>query len=116
MHEFSIAQSLLEVASAQARQAGAVRVTRLYCRIGDLCQIHDGVMAEAFELLSSGTLCEGARLHVERTFMRAECPRCQQGFDVRNWDWNCPTCGAQGVLVGGGDELELTSIEAETEE
>jgi hydrogenase nickel incorporation protein HypA/HybF len=116
VHELSVAQSLLDVALAEARRAGAVRVTRLHCRIGDLCAIQDDLMAEAFGLLCVGTPCEGAELRVEKTFLRAKCRRCERDFDVRNWDWHCPQCGGEGELIGGGDELELTSIEAEVEE
>jgi hydrogenase nickel incorporation protein HypA/HybF len=116
VHELSVVQSLLDVALAEARRAGAARVTRLHCRIGELCQIDHRLLVEAFELLRPGTLCESAELHVEKTFLRAHCSRCGRDFDVRNWQWRCPGCGEEGSALGGGDELELTSIEAETEE
>jgi len=116
MHEFSIVQSLLEVATAEARRAGAKRVLRLNCRIGVLRQIDARLMREAFGLLAEGTICAGADLRVEKTYMQARCQACERTFDVRDWDWRCPGCGTEGSMVGGGDELELTSIEAETAE
>jgi hydrogenase nickel incorporation protein HypA/HybF len=116
MHEFSIVQSLLDVAAAETRRAGGERVLRLHCRIGELRQINESLLREAFELLSRGTICEKAELRVERTFMQARCHRCDCLFDVHNWVWRCPHCGADGSLIGGGDELELTSIEAEKPE
>lgn len=116
MHEFSIAQSLFDVAVAEAQRAGAKRVLRLDCRIGELRQIDDRLLSEAFEILCPGTICEDAELQIEKTYMQANCPRCQRDFAVRGWDWCCPACGAEGSVLGGGDELELTSIEAETAE
>lgn len=116
MHELSIVQSLLDVALAEARRAGAARVTRLNCRIGELRQIDDRLLVEAFELLRPGTLCDTAELCVEKTFIRARCSGCGREFDVRNWQWRCPACGEEGSALNGGDELELTSIEAEIEE
>lgn len=116
MHEFSIVQSLLDVAVKEARRAGAQRVLRLDCRIGELRYVNTQLMREAFELLSHGTLCEDAELRVEKTYMQARCPQCARSFNVQNWDWRCPDCGVNGSIVGGGDELELTSIEAETPE
>jgi hydrogenase nickel incorporation protein HypA/HybF len=116
MHEFSIVQSLLDVAVAETRRAGAQRVLRLNCRIGELRQINESLLREAFELLSRGTLCENAELCVEKTFMQARCRACERLFEVHNWNWRCPDCGGDGSLAGGGDELELTSIEAEKPE
>lgn len=116
MHEFSIVQSLLDVATTEAKRAGATRVLRLNCRIGSLRQVDDRLISEAFELLCRGTICESAELRIEKTYLRARCSSCQQPFDVRDWNWRCPECGGEGSVLGGGDELELTSIEAETPE
>ena len=116
MHEFSIVQSLLDVTVAEAKRAGATRVLRLNCRIGSLRQVDDRLISEAFELLCRGTICEDAELRIEKTYLRARCSRCQQSFDVRDWNWHCPECGGEGSALGGGDELELTFIEAETPE
>jgi hydrogenase nickel incorporation protein HypA/HybF len=115
MHEFSIVRSLLDVAVAEADRAGAKRVLRIDCRIGALRQIDDGLMSEAFNILRDGTICAEADLRIEKTYMRASCPRCERDFDVRGWNWCCPQCGMEGTLVGGGDELDIVAIEAETE-
>jgi hydrogenase nickel incorporation protein HypA/HybF len=113
MHELSIAQSLLEAALTEARRAGATRITRVSCRIGDLRQIDSRLMAEAFEAVRCGTLCDQAELAVEKSYVQARCRQCERCFEVRDWDWQCPACKAEGVILGGGDELELVSIEAE---
>jgi hydrogenase nickel incorporation protein HypA/HybF len=116
MHEFAIVQSLVDVAVEEARRAGAQRVLRLECRIGDLRGVESDLLREAFELLTRGTMCEQADLLIERTSVRARCPSCQLDFDVRDWNWYCPACGKEGRILGGGDELELRSIEAEVTE
>ncbi|MBU0637293.1 MAG: hydrogenase maturation nickel metallochaperone HypA [Planctomycetes bacterium] len=116
MHEFSIAQSIIELAEDEARRAGAMRVTRLQCRIGVLRQIDNRLMRDAFELAAEGTLCDNADLDIEKTRVSLACPRCQQRFEAREWDWRCPECEADGEDPQGGDELELLSLEAEIEE
>ena len=116
MHEFAIAQSLVDAASTEARQAGACRVTALTCRIGALRQVHSDLLVDAFEMAAEGSLCRGARLTVESTFMQATCPVCGDRYPVRDWEWTSPCCGAEGGEISGGDELELVSIEAEVED
>ncbi len=113
MHEFAIAQSLIETASAEAQRVGAQRVTALYCRIGVLRQVAGELLAEAFYIVRDGTLCETAELDIEKTYMQATCGQCGQAYPIHDWQWDCPVCGAETPSVTGGDELELVSIEAE---
>ena len=113
MHEFSIAQALVEATSKEALGAGASRVTRITCRVGVLRQVNDWLLREALEIAGRGTVCEGSELCIEKTRMHLTCPQCRIRFPVRDWQWQCPTCGAEGEDPNGGDELELLSIEAE---
>ena len=116
MHEFAIAQSLVEAASAEAQRAGAQRVIALHCRIGVLRQVNDDVLREAFAMARAGTRCADSELRIDKTYMRANCQPCNQEFAIRDWNWTCPRCGAEGGGVSGGDELELISIEAEVDD
>lgn len=116
MHEFSIAQGLIDAATSAARQAGARSVTVLRCRIGIMRQVDDRLLTEAFELAREGGLCSAAVLDIEKVPLRAQCAACDKPFDVDDWNWRCPTCGAESRGLVGGDELELTAIEAEVDD
>lgn len=113
MHEFSIAQALIEAAAEEARRHGASRVLKLSCRIGALRQADDWLMSEAFQIAREGTVCSDCELVVEKAYMQAMCAACKVRFPIRNWDWRCPTCGGDGQAPTGGDELELLSLELE---
>lgn len=113
MHEFSVAQSLVETVTAEARRAGAVRVSQVRCRVGSLTHIDSSILTEAFAMVADGGMCAGAELVVERAEMTVNCPRCHKQFPVRHWEWHCPHCGAEGIDPYGGDEIVLLSIEAE---
>lgn len=115
MHELSIAQSLVEIACAEGRRAGAAKITRLNCRIGALRQIDDLTLHDAFEIAREGTRCAGAKLAIEHIPLMSFCRRCGSEFAVERWRWNCPACDSEGEPLPGGDELELTSIEADTD-
>ena len=113
MHEFSIARSMVDAACAEAKRVGASRVSRLICRIGVLREAEDWLMQQAFYSAKTGTLCADGDLSIEKTYMRACCPRCRERFNVLAWEWHCPACGSLADGAAGGDELELVSIEAE---
>lgn len=111
MHEFSIARALVDLACEQARSAGLCCVTRVKCRIGVLRQIEPDMLDDAFRAAGAGTSCDAAELAVESMPLRAACTTCQWEFEILNWDWDCPVCGATGEPIGSGDELELTCIQ-----
>lgn len=113
MHEFSIAQALVEAAVTEAGRHGASRVLKVTCRIGALRQVDGWLMHEAFTIAREGTICSACNLAIEMAYMQAMCPACNVRFPVRNWEWRCPACGANGESPMGGDELELLSIELE---
>jgi len=113
MHELSIVQSVIDAASREAELAGAVRVTRVTCRIGSLRQVNDVLLKEAFEIARHGTLCQDSTLSIEKAYVQALCPRCDARFPIQNWEWRCPDCGVEGRDPVGGDELDLITIEAE---
>jgi len=113
MHEFSVAQALLDAALPEAARYGATRITAVACRIGVLRQVDASLLGEAFAAVAEGTVCAGAVLAIERTFLHATCSQCGLRFAVRNWDWRCPHCHGDGVDPAGGDELELVSVDLE---
>ncbi len=115
MHEFSLAQSMLEVAVSEAQRVGAHHITRLKCRVGDLRQIDGQLLRDAFEVVREGTVCEGAELDVEKVRARAHCSRCERDFEVCDGDWVCAQCNGLAQLLEGGDELEIISLEAEVD-
>lgn len=111
MHEFSIARALVDLACEQARSAGLSSVTRVKCRVGVLRQIEPDMLDDAFRAAGAGTSCEAAELAIELMPLRAACSRCGREFDISNWDWDCPDCGAMGEPIESGGELELTFIQ-----
>ena len=116
MHEFGIASRLIEAATETAATHDATRIMKLIVRIGVLRQIDEHLLTEAFDHLRRDTICEGAVLEVVKCQAQAVCPKCGKAFDVRNWEWQCSDCSVDGDFVGGGDELELLSIDAEVDE
>ncbi|MGD8998651.1 MAG: hydrogenase maturation nickel metallochaperone HypA, partial [Anaerolineae bacterium] len=66
MHELSVTESLLEIALRHAARAGAARITRLNIVVGELSSIVDESVQFYWDIVSRGTMAEGAELHFER--------------------------------------------------
>ena len=113
MHEMSITQSLLEIALRHAERADARRIIRLNLVIGELASIVDDSVQFYWDIVSQDTIAERAELHFERVPGVLRCLSCGHTFPLNGRDYACPDCGERRVVVAGGDEFRLESIEVE---
>ncbi len=113
MHELPVTQSILEIALRHAEAAGAKRIVQLNLVIGQFSSIVDDSVQFYWDIISRGTIAEGARLHFERTPGQLRCTACGHVFSINGEDYVCPVCGDTQVMVVSGDDFRLDSIEVE---
>jgi len=111
MHEFSIAESLLEIISQEARAYRGAKVKAVTLRIGTLSGVVPEALEFAFQVLSEDTLAEGARLVIERTALRIVCNTCGTESMPDDPFIICPVCGSADVEIKEGRELDIESME-----
>ncbi|MBO0707805.1 MAG: hydrogenase maturation nickel metallochaperone HypA [Candidatus Dormibacteraeota bacterium] len=112
MHELSIMTQLLDVVEEEARRQGARGVRRIDVVIGERLGVIDDSLLFCFDLLSAGTLAEGASLEMRRVPMRFRCD--EHGDYGRQGDeFFCPVCGRVGRQTEQGSELFVESMEIE---
>lgn len=110
MHELAVTENILELAVQHGEQAGATRVTELHFVIGQLSSIVDDSVQFYWDIISRGTICEGAELHFNRVPARLRCRDCRHEYTLSSELRSCPQCGSMRVQVVGGDEFRLDSI------
>jgi hydrogenase nickel incorporation protein HypA/HybF len=113
MHELSIARSIVDLASEQARGAEAHRVVSIRLSLGLLSGVVRESLEFCFPVACEGTLCEGAILEVETEPARAHCPSCMRDVDLEEFLLVCPHCGMYPVELTDGGELKVVSMEVE---
>ncbi len=111
MHEFGIAESLLNTALETAARAEASKVEQINLRIGLLAGVVEEALTFAFEALSEDTPAQGARLVIEPIPVTCYCESCAASFEPPRGSYRCPTCQAPSRSVKSGRELQLISIE-----
>lgn len=113
MHEVGLAQELVRMAEAVAREEGAERVIRLGLRLGALSGVVEEALRFAFEAVKVGTLCQEAELVVESVPLRSYCETCQEAFssEDRYGIALCPRCGEPSAHVLEGREFVLSYVE-----
>ncbi len=93
---------------------GQRRVLTINLIVGERSGIVDDSLRFYFEMLTPGTLAEGAELVVNRTPLRFHCPNCVDDYHPVGIDFGCPHCGTIGSVVDDGSDLLIESLEIET--
>ncbi len=111
VHEVSLMQDTVIIATRQAREAGAQRIHRIMMRVGALSGAVPESLEFAFDIVAKGTPAEGATLEIERVPVCCFCPTCAQEFEPRDFVCECTRCGQPSTDIRRGRELQLTSLE-----
>jgi hydrogenase nickel incorporation protein HypA/HybF len=110
LHELSIAESVVRIAS---RQADGRKVTKVHMKVGYLRQVVPSSLAFGFGLLTQGTPVEGADLEMEQVPAEARCRGCGAESRLSSFPLQCRGCGGFDLEILKGEELIVESLELE---
>lgn len=113
MHELSVTESILNIATKHAVQANASQVTDIHITIGALSSIVDDSVQFYWDMISQATICAGALLHFKRVPATLACQDCGNTYGIKDELTPCPQCDSVHVKIIGGEEFWLESIEIE---
>lgn len=113
MHELSVTESILEISLRHANKANAKRVTNLYLVIGQLASIVDDSVQFYWDIISKGTIADGAILHFRRLPATMACLDCNHQYSPDSNGFSCPKCNSDHVKVVSGEEFYMEAIDIE---
>ncbi len=113
MHEMGIMTGVLDSVNSAAQAANATKVTKISLSIGEMTEVIQDALEFAFEVMSEGTLSEGATLEVTTIKPRSLCLDCGEEFDHDRFHRVCPKCGSYSTNLVRGRELDIDSIEVD---
>ncbi|MFC1949380.1 hydrogenase maturation nickel metallochaperone HypA [Chloroflexota bacterium] len=113
MHEFSITQSILNIALEKAEEAKASRVTNINLVVGELSGVVDDCVEFYFDFMSKDTIAAGASLSFSHPPVQLRCQNCSTVFSPDGVVWTCPGCQQRGIEIISGRELYIESLEVE---
>src|SRR5262245_30588134 len=112
MHELSIAMSISEGGTEEARLHGDVKVNAVHVNLGELYGLANDARLFSYALACEGTALEGSRLVIEEIPVMAFCPRCEIERAPASIQWlSCPVCDAPTPQVAQGKEIEIAALE-----
>ena len=111
MHEMSLAEGVLQVIDDAARAQGFARVRTVRLEIGQLAAVEPDALRFAFDVVTRGTLAEGAALDIVDVPGAAWCLKCGDTVPLAARGDACPQCGSYQLQVGAGTELRVKELE-----
>lgn len=112
MHELSIAMSLIETATEEARRRQVGPIKAIHVTVGPLSGVVKDCLAAAFELARDGTVMPDAQLVITDAPVVVFCPSCHMERAVASIQRiRCGVCGTPTPDVRRGRELEITALE-----
>ena len=112
MHELSIAQSLVEIASEAAVEVKATKVDAVHLRVGVLSGIVKDALLFSYDIVVENTILAGSRLEIEELPIIVYCPECDRQSTLPNMQrFRCEQCDQLTADIVQGKELEITSLE-----
>lgn len=113
MHELAVTENLLDIALRHASNEDAKRITDINIVIGDLSSIIDDSVSFYWEIITKGSIAEGAQLHFMRLQTIFHCLECDHQFHPNSESFSCPACQSQRIQIIQGKEFYLESIQIE---
>jgi hydrogenase nickel incorporation protein HypA/HybF len=121
MHEFSVAQSIVETVLNVAEEHGAVQVLEVNLVVGEVALINAEQLTWCIAMLTKDTRAAGMNVSVARSPARIRCLDCAYEGPVRYEEgeaeqhavlpiFQCPECQSAGTVILSGKELHIKDI------
>lgn len=123
MHEFSMAQGILNAVLETAEENDANKVTDIVIQIGKLAMLNPEQLTFMLNVLIEDTIAENANIVIEDVDVEIKCYNCDyEGIgDVDDSDHYlpmilCPKCESHRVNVLNGKDVIIKNISIEKED
>jgi len=115
MHEYSIVDSLLQLADEHTTKNGAKKVTKLEVKIGVLSGVEPALLKTAFDTFKEETVCEDADFIMKIQPVIVRCRECNEENELKKDEYICPNCQSGDLQILDGEDMYLMSLELESD-
>ena len=111
MHEASIAQELINLATDQMRQHQGQKVVDLKIEIGAFSGVVKDCLEFVFPEMAKGTALENCGLTIDVIPLEVTCSLCTKTSQYDEMTCLCKHCSSVQVTVTKGKEMKITQME-----
>ena len=113
MHELSITQEILRYSIQEAKRQDADRIRASRLRLGPFSGIVPECIQMYLDLLSEGTIAQGAKIEAVIQPLKIRCRDCDRESEITRSPIACPFCGSLRLKILSGKEFLIESLEVD---
>lgn len=113
MHELAITQSILDIAQKAAAEHQVKRIREVRIKLGEYSGVVPQCIQYYFDVISKGTVAEGAELKMERLPIVMRCQQCGWEGQIDKHHIQCPACTGTRLKLLQGREFYVESLEVD---
>lgn len=104
--------NVLDRAVAVCQEHGGTRVTKIMLKIGVMSGILPNYVQSFFDVLSKGTIAEGAQIVIESDPAVFMCRQCgtESVYSEPGAEYVCSQCGSPALRLTGGYRFQIVNI------
>lgn len=110
MHEFSIAQNIMDIAITELKKTKASTISEMELEIGVLAGVEYQALEFALEAIMKEQSMKSTKVLINKPEGKAKCRHCCREFKTDSMIIQCPFCNAFENDIIQGQELRLKSI------
>ncbi len=111
MHEASVMNRIVTIATRHARKGGARKVTKLVLQIGQLSDVIPDALRLVYQMCTEKTALDGAVLEIEPIPAIGKCGECSNEYNLVECEFKCPKCNGEKWEMLSGRELLIKELE-----
>lgn len=111
MHEYGVTRQIIAICEEAAKKQNASKIKKITLLVGEKSGFIGDSIALYFEVLSAGTLSQGAELIIETVKPMLRCSKCKKLFERKIYNFQCPLCNGDGEPSEIGREFQVKNIE-----
>ena len=112
MHELSVALSIIEGATEEARKHDGASVEAVHLRLGAMSGVVKDALLFSWEIACQGTELENSRLEIEEIPVGVFCENCGENKTLEAINnIVCPICETPATEIVSGKDLLVTALE-----
>ncbi len=113
MHEMAIAEGILDIALDYAKTNNAHKINEVGLLIGEMSGVEVDSLNFSFNMLTKGTIAEGAELKIKNVPLMGKCSKCGKEFHIEHYDFWCPECENGVLTTMSGREMQVEYLEVD---
>ena len=115
MHEYSLMEGVVKQLRASAAENDIKQISQVALVVGKLTMAVPDALQFAFEAfrLEEPLLKDDAVLEIREEPVMGECKDCQHRFEIKDYEFVCPSCSSVNIKLVGGRELYIDFYEGE---